>query len=126
MVEPRLLHHPKGRAFPALHATMNTPPEKDPLDSLLDRWNDVPRLAPGLRGEVWRKLSSSQEAAPVWQRIEALFGTRGFAYAFVCACLLGGLFAAELRLSQLHRERGKELAKAYVRLIDPTGALQNR
>ena len=38
---------------------------------------------------------------------------------FIAACMLLGLFLAEVRLARLHAERGTQIAQSYLRLIDP-------
>ncbi len=42
-----------------------------------------------------------------------------FAAAFVAACLLLGLFLAEIRLTRLQAERTAALEQSYLRLVDP-------
>lgn len=100
---------------------MKNPP-KDPLDSLLDRWSKTPEVPPHLATEVWRKIAvaeSDEENISVWSKIEAVFARPSFAFTFVVACMLTGLFFAEVRLSKLHAERSAQMAKSYLRLIDP-------
>ena len=48
-----------------------------------------------------------------------MFSRPSFAVAFVAACMLLGLFLAEVRLSRLQAERSAQLAQSYLRLIDP-------
>jgi len=99
---------------------MQTP--KDPLDHLLERWRDAPPPTPGgLAPEVWRRIAA-EEALPrpgLLARIEAAFARPSFAAAFVTACVLFGLFAAEVRLSRLQAEHNAQLTKSYLHLIDP-------
>jgi len=99
---------------------MHTP--NDPLDPLLERWRDAPPPLPGhLSAEVWRRISVAETPAPLGllARIEAAFARPSFAVAFVAACVLLGLFMAEMRLSRLEAERNTQLAKSYLHLIDP-------
>jgi hypothetical protein len=99
---------------------MNSPP--DPLDSLLDRWRETPEPPPHLEREVWRLIAvndSRAERPGFLARIEAAFLRPSFAVAFVAACMLLGLFLAEMRLARLHAERGAQIAHSYLRLIDP-------
>lgn len=96
-------------------------PPPDPLDTLLERWRAVaPPLDRSVGPEVRRRLGAAQAArAGRWARLEAVFAQRSFAAAFVTACVLLGLFLAEMRLSRLHADRNAELARSYMRLIDP-------
>lgn len=99
--------------------SMNTPP--DPLDSLLDRWSETPEPSSRLATNVWQRIATREEARPVswWQGVESWFGRPVFAVGFIAACALLGLFVAELRISQLQRERNAQLARSYLLLIDP-------
>ena len=97
-------------------------PPSDPLDPLLDRWRETPEPPPHLAAEVWRRIAvveSRAERPGLFARIEAAFARPSFAVAFVAACMLLGLFLAEVRLSRLHAERGVQIAQSYLRLIDP-------
>lgn len=98
------------------------PTPHDPLDSLLERWRAAsPPLAP-LAPEVWRRIATVEVApgGPGWlARIVGDFTRPAFAITFVAACALLGLFLAEVRLSRLQAERNTQLAKSYLRLIDP-------
>ncbi len=94
----------------------------DPLETLLNRWSKTPELPPHLSTEVWRRIAvaeTSEENSSLWSKIEAVFARPSFAFTFVAACMLSGLFFAEVRLSKLHAERSALLAKSYLRLIDP-------
>lgn len=101
---------------------MNTPP--DPLDPLLDAWGRAPAQE-ALSPEVWRRVSqarprqSKAARAPWWNALEVVFGRASFAAAFVVACVLLGLFLAEVRVSHLRTDRDRQLAESYLRLIDP-------
>ncbi len=97
----------------------------DPLDPLLDRWRSSLPPAPtadALSHEVWRRIADA-EVTPVapgfWGRIEAAFSRPSFAFAFVAACTLFGLFLAEIRVSRQQAQRNLQLAQAYIQLIDP-------
>jgi hypothetical protein len=97
-------------------------PPFDPLDALLDRWNETPEPPANLTHEVWRRvavLEGPAERPGFLARVEAMFGRPSFAVAFVAACVLLGLFLAEVRLSRLEAERSSQLAQSYLRLIDP-------
>ena len=99
---------------------MHPPP--DPLDSLLDRWKQTPEPPPYLTAEVWRRiavLDSRAEPPGFLARLDAVFARPSFAITFVAACMLLGLFLAEVRLSRLEAERSAQLAQSYLRLIDP-------
>ncbi|MES1168279.1 MAG: hypothetical protein ABUL61_03820 [Oleiharenicola lentus] len=98
---------------------MKTPP--DPLDPLLDRWSETPEPSSRLTANIWQQIATHEEAGPVgWrQSIEAWFGRPMFAVGFIAACALLGLFVAEMRVSQLQRERNAQLARSYLLLIDP-------
>jgi hypothetical protein len=98
------------------------PSPSDPLDSLLDRWKDSPEPPPHLATEVWRRIAvidNRAERTGLLTRIEAAFLRPSFAITFVAACMLLGLFLAEVRLAHLHEERGAQIAQSYLRLIDP-------
>ena len=97
-------------------------PPSDPLDSLLDRWREAPEPPPHLTTEVWRRIAvvdNRAERPGLFFRIEAVFMRPSFAAAFIAACMLLGLFLAEVRLARLHAERGTQIAQSYLRLIDP-------
>jgi hypothetical protein len=75
-----------------------------------------------LEREVWRRIAvvdGRGERPSFLARIEAAFLQPSFAVAFVAACMLLGLFLAEVRLARLHAERGAQIAHSYLRLIDP-------
>lgn len=94
----------------------------DPLDQLLDNWKKTPAPPQNLKKEVWRRIAvaeAEEESISLWSRIEAVFARPSFACIFVAACMLAGLFVAEIRLSKMHAERSALFAKSYLRLIDP-------
>jgi len=98
-------------------------PPSDPLDPLLERWRDAaPPLPEHLTAEVWRRIAAAETPAPylsLLARIEAAFARPSFAMAFVAACMLLGLFLAEVRISRLQAEHNTQLVQSYLRLIDP-------
>jgi len=97
-------------------------PPSDPLDTLLDRWAETPEPPANLTHEVWRRIAvmeSRTERPGLLARLEAVFSRPSFAVAFVAACMLLGLFLAQVRLSHLESERSTQLAQSYLRLIDP-------
>jgi hypothetical protein len=99
---------------------MHTPP--DPLDPLLDQWERSAPPPPGaLAAEVWRRVALAEEPArrSLWERIHAAFARPSFAAAFVAACVLLGLFMAEVRRSRLQADYNRELMQSYLHLIDP-------
>lgn len=106
---------------------MNPPP--DPLDPLLDRWSDLPEPPPRLAVEVWQRIAVAEGAARHstggWAMIEAWFTRPPFAVMFIASCALLGLFLAEVRLNHVQRERGEQLARSYLQLIDPLMTAQN-
>ncbi len=105
---------------------MQTPP--DPLDPLLERWRAVaPPLERSLGPDVCQRIRAaavSETRAGWWGRVEAVFAQPAFASVFVTACVLLGLFLAEIRLSRLQADRNTQLARSYVRLIDPLVEIQ--
>ena len=95
----------------------------DPLDSALQQWRQLepPRIGT-VRGEVWRRIADADSrSGPTRfsERIEALFRQTGFSVAFVAACLVLGLFLAELRVSAATADHNRRLLRDYARLIDP-------
>jgi hypothetical protein len=103
---------------------MSTPPDdSDPLHRLLDRWSETtPRPPAPVAAEVWRRIAreKTSTANPRWtERLHAIFARPSFAAAFVAACVLLGLFLAEIRTSRRQAEYGAQLAQGYLRLIDP-------
>lgn len=84
----------------------------DPLDPLLDRWGQPPAFSP-LAPDLHRRL---KPPAPLG---ETIFLRPAFAAVFIAACVLLGLFLAEVRVSRLHQDRDAQLLDSYRRLIDP-------
>lgn len=97
-----------------------TPPP-DPLDTLLDDWKRRTPATPPLTTEVWRRIALAEEPArrAWWERVHAVFARPSFAAAFIAACVLLGLFLAEVRRSERQTEYNRELMQSYLRLIDP-------
>ena len=94
----------------------------DPIDPLLNQWAPPPPTPRHLRAEVWRRIAvveAEDEMPSLWERIEATFRRPSFAFTFVAACLLAGLFIAELRVTQVHAKRSAQFASTYLNLIDP-------
>lgn len=88
------------------------PAPPDPLDPLLDRWGKPPAFRP-LAAEARARLRTPGREA------ETIFLRPAFAAVFVAACVLLGLFLAEVRVSRLHHDRDAQLLQSYRRLIDP-------
>lgn len=98
------------------------PPPPDPLETLLDRWQQTPAPPPDLSRDVWRRIAlvdNRSESPGLFARIEAVFSRPSFAAAYVVACLLFGLFLAQVRLSRLETAHSVQLAQSYLHLIDP-------
>lgn len=98
---------------------------RDPLDSLLDQLRMVRPPASAheeLTKEVWRRIADAdvaQAETGFAARVEATFRRPSFAFAFVAACTVFGLFLAEVRVSRQQAQRNVQLAQAYLQLIDP-------
>lgn len=98
------------------------PSPRDPLEHLLENWRDAPPPAGTVVPEVWRRIAETKvrQERPDWlTRLETVFARPSFAFVFVTACVLLGLFLAEARVSRLQAERNGQLARQYLRLIDP-------
>lgn len=96
--------------------------EPDPLDTLLTAWKAPCKGERPIKPEVWRRialLEAEQESPSFWERVEKVFQRPSFALAFVAACMLAGLFLAELRVAQTHAQRSLQFASSYLQLIDP-------
>jgi len=95
---------------------------KDPLDSLLDRWEQATPTPDRLEPEVWRRIAVTDNAdtAPsVLERLKTVFARPSFSIAFATACILLGLFLVQLRISHQHAARNLQLVQSYLRLVDP-------
>ena len=98
------------------------PSAPEPLKHLLDQWGETPEPPPNLAAEVRRRITTAERRAeaPGWRaRIEVVFSRPSFATTFVIACVLFGLFLAEVRVSRLEAQRNAQLAQNYLRLVDP-------
>ncbi|MBI5426010.1 MAG: hypothetical protein HZA32_18200 [Opitutae bacterium] len=85
---------------------------QDPLDPLLERWGRPPPFAPLMPALRQRLHGRAAET-------ESLFAHPAFAAVFVAACVLLGLFLAEIRVSRVRHDRDTQLLESYRRLIDP-------
>lgn len=98
------------------------PHSSDPLDDLLDQLGKrTPPLSNSLVPDMWRRVRSTQLDRPNgwWDRVHVAFARPSFAVAFVAACILLGLFLAEIRRSHRQTEYNLELTESYLRLVDP-------
>ncbi|MBA4136228.1 MAG: hypothetical protein C0518_02795 [Opitutus sp.] len=86
----------------------------DPLASVLDRWGAPPAVPPLARDVRLRLAGPGRERVP-----PSPFFPPAFAAVFLAACILLGLFLAELRVTEQHRQRDARLLESYRRLIDP-------
>lgn len=102
---------------------MSEPESPETLAQLLERWGQSTPSAPSsIEPEVWRRIELAERSrpAPGWmERVHAAFARPSFAAAFVAACVLLGLFLAEVRSSRLQARYGAQLAQNYLHLIDP-------
>jgi hypothetical protein len=97
-------------------------PPTDPLDTLLDRWGQSTPPPDRLEPEVWRRIAvaDNPDVAPgTLARIKAMFARPSFTIAFAAACILLGLFLAELRISHQQAQHNLQLVQSYLRLVDP-------
>jgi len=98
---------------------MNSP--VDPLDELLNRCRPAPEPPPQLAAKIRRRLAG-RRGAPLltWMaQLDAVFARPSFAATFITACMLLGLFLAETRVSRLHAAQSAQIARSYLRMIDP-------
>lgn len=99
------------------------PPADDPLDPLLDQWATTPDPSPRLRADIWQRIATRDRSPRFdnsgWITFSTWLERPAFAVAFVAACALLGVVLAELRISQIQRERNAQLARSYLELIDP-------
>lgn len=84
----------------------------DPFAPLLDRWGQAPAFR-SLAADLHARLKPTPPVA------ETIFLRPAFAALFIAACVLLGLFLAEVRVSHLHHDRDAQLLDSYRRLIDP-------
>lgn len=97
-------------------------PSPDHLDPLLKKWGQTPPVVPPLSGEIWQRIAAAQAApsTPDWRTsVGTAFARPSFAAAFIAACILLGMFLAEVRVTQLHHDRDLQLLQSYLQLIDP-------
>ena len=96
----------------------------DPLDSLFERWGEsTPRVSDSVDREVWRRIANTESvpAKVSWfSMFESAFARPAFGAAFVAACMLLGLFLAEVRLSKLHEQRSTVIEASYLQLLAPS------
>jgi hypothetical protein len=101
------------------------PDRPDPLEPLLERWEqETPPQPRSVAPDVWQRIENTARVrrTPVsgWlASLHAAFARPSFAAAFVAACMLLGLFLAEVRGSRWQSEQGARLVQSYLRLIDP-------
>lgn len=93
----------------------------DPLDELLDRSSVAPEPPSHLVAKIRARIADQPARAQLsWMsRLDVVFARPSFAATFIAACVLLGLFLAEARLTRWHAARGAEMARSYVKLIDP-------
>src|SRR5882757_10870251 len=92
-------------------------PPKDPLDDLLDRWTPEYPDASGLQRDVWRRIAVARPGFFV--QLGVWFRRPAFSFLFVAACALAVLAFVEWREARLQRLANVELARQYLRVIDP-------
>lgn len=99
---------------------MNSP---DSLERLFTAWKDevtpsVPSVATDVRRRL-RVLDEKRRPRFRLTQIEAAFSRPSFATAFITACVLLGLFLAEVRITYRENDRAARIEQNYLRLIDP-------
>ena len=91
----------------------------------MERWRcATPPQPEPLANEVWHRICAleSDERRQSWfARIELAFSRPAFAVAFLAACILLGLFLAEVRLTGVRARQTAEMEHNYLRLLDPLG-----
>ena len=92
-------------------------PPKDPLDELLDRWNPVDPDTSGLQREVWQRIAAARPG--LLTQLGAWFRRPAFSLLFAAACALAVLAFVEWHEAQRQRQVNAELARQYLRVIDP-------
>ncbi len=99
-------------------------PSPDPLAAELSRWTAPPGLQGPTPGEVWRRIAVSESGTPnpLAAALE-LLGRPAWALVFVAACVIGGVLVAEVQVGRNQQKANEQLARSYLRLIDPL--LQN-
>src|SRR5579862_4420243 len=92
-------------------------PPKDPLDELLDRWNPEYPDPSGLQREVWQRIAAARPGFRT--EFGAWFRRPAFSLLFAAACALAVLAFVEWHEVRLQRQVNAELARQYLRVIDP-------
>src|SRR5580698_7429548 len=96
-------------------------PSKDPLDDLLSRWTPACPDASRLQEDVWRRITDARIPATrsgFPAQLGAWFWRPAFSF-FFAACALGALAFVEWHEARLQRQVNVELARQYLRVIDP-------
>lgn len=102
---------------------MSSSPE--PLEVLLDRWSETPPPSPHLTADVWRRIAHTEEKSPATAAREAGRGSaawfmrRPVVFTALAACLLLAWLGLEWRASLRYQAQRVELARGYLRVIDP-------
>ena len=97
--------------------------EKNDLDQLLDKWQDVPDCHPQLKHRVWTRIASSDNRAGNLSQtllgglISALARPLG-ATLFILASIACGILLAEVRVQNAKQVRSEELARNYIQLVN--------
>ncbi|MGH8019166.1 MAG: hypothetical protein ACREIA_12900 [Opitutaceae bacterium] len=98
-------------------------PTDDPLQPLVERLRSAtPPQPQSVTREVWRRIAQNERTgsrARLLERIEMAFAQPAFGVAFVVACMLGGLFIAEVRASRRFAEQSAQIERHYLQLVDP-------
>jgi hypothetical protein len=92
-------------------------PSKDPLDDLLDRWNPEYPATSGLKRDVWQRIAAVRPGLLV--QLGAWLRRPAFSLVFAAACALAVLAFFEWHEAQRQRQVNAELARQYLRVIDP-------
>ena len=95
--------------------------EKDELDSLLDRWQDLPATDPLIKHRVWTRIAAGDSRSLKFiDRLAACLSPLSkpvAAVVFVAASTICGLLVAELRVSRVKNLQASELAQNYFQHI---------
>jgi hypothetical protein len=89
---------------------------KDPLDELLDRWNPEYPDTSGLQRDVWQRIAAPR---PGFLAQLGVWFWRPASLLFAATCALAGLAFFEWHEARLQRQVNTELARQYLRVIDP-------
>jgi hypothetical protein len=90
---------------------------KDPLDELLDRWHPAYPDTSGLQRDIWRRIAAARPS--ILAQLVAWFRRPAFSLLFVATCALAVLAFVEWHEARLQRQVNAELARQYLRVIDP-------